>query len=92
MSTGRGKIYTNLIFYKFFLSTSIAASISPGPLSARQRNAIKMAFCWRVDGGRLLDVTGICICPDMQVFCTQICDLFRHSFNMHFVCSKEPSH
>ena len=74
MSTERDSNYTNLIFYNFFLSTSIAASISLGPLSARQRNAIKMAFCWRVDGGLLLDVTGIC--PDMPVFCTQICDLF----------------
>ena len=74
MSTGRGKIYTNLIFYNFFLSTSIVARISLGPLSARQRNANKMAFCWRVDGCPLLNVAGVC--PDMPVFYTQICDLF----------------
>ena len=75
MSTGRGKIYTNLIFYNFFLSTNIAASICLGPLSARQRNAIKMAFCWRVDGGPLLDVTGKGYVQICQFF-SQICDFF----------------
>ena len=55
--------------------TSIQASISLWLLSARRRNAIKMAFCWWVDGGPLIDVAGIC--PDIQVFfCTQMCDSF----------------
>ena len=46
-----GKVGTGHIYYKRW---TFQPAYSVGPPSARQRNAIRMAFRWRADGGPLL--------------------------------------
>ena len=46
----------NVIFLCLMYSVATQLAFSVGPPSTRQRNAIRMAFRWRADGGPLLDV------------------------------------
>ena len=59
-------------------------AFSVGPPSARQRNAIQMAFRWRADGGPHLNVYW-----DMQNICNETDSSFEHPKHMFWLRNKK---
>ena len=60
----RGSNYDNVFFVVFLVYEGRAdhKNTNSGPPSTRQRNAISMAFRWRVDGGPTLNASRLFVC------------------------------